>query len=186
MKVNEVIRLLQAADPTGECEVCVGNIDIHFIALEPAYYDGPLQLILRDPGRRGYNVVGARYKRQGDKVQIHLLPIKTALTEDPDMPVDYGELDPERAEATRANHDRWCAEVKELTLQLSRDRFVRWFFDEVASKGWCSLDPECGESLHEYAQMLVEDAYGGEWDIDAHYEVVLGCDGCVAVQKKGK
>jgi len=31
MKVKELIRRLQEADPSGEIEACVDNIDIHFV-----------------------------------------------------------------------------------------------------------------------------------------------------------
>lgn len=185
MKTSEVIRRLQEADPTGECEVCVGNVDIHFIERIEAYYDGPLQVLIRDGGRPGYNIVGAKFKREGSKVQVHLLPIMTALTEDPEMPVDYGELAPQCAAGIQARHNKWREEVRKLRLNLSRERFVRWFFKELKEKEWEALDPEYGDAFHDYVDMAFEQRYKGEYDIEAHYELVLGDDGNVEVQRRG-
>jgi hypothetical protein len=89
MKVKELIRRLQEADPTGEIEACVGNIDIHFVSREPAYYDGRLEVLKRDPARTGrcYDICGAEIRNDGQKVQIHTLSIREAIWEDPDLPV---------------------------------------------------------------------------------------------------
>ena len=89
MKVKELIRQLQEADPTGEIEACVGNIDIHFVSREPAYYDGRLEVLTRDPARTGrcYDICGAEIRSDGDKVQIHILSIQQAIWENPDLPV---------------------------------------------------------------------------------------------------
>jgi hypothetical protein len=89
LKVKELIRQLQEADPTGELEACVGNIDVHFVCRDPAYYDGPLQVLKRDPDRKGvYDICAAEFRRDGHKVQIHTLSIKDAIWEDPDLPVE--------------------------------------------------------------------------------------------------
>src|SRR5271166_4607739 len=89
MKGKELIRQLLEADPTGEIEVCVGNIDIHFVSLDPAYYDGQLQVLLRDPKRTGrcYDICGAEIRNEGQKVQIHTFSIQDAIWEDADLPI---------------------------------------------------------------------------------------------------
>lgn len=90
MKTHELIRRLQEADPSGDLEVAVGNADILFVSREPAYYDGDLQVLVRDPAQAPfYNVVGAKVVRSGDKVQVHALSIADALMNDPDLPVEY-------------------------------------------------------------------------------------------------
>jgi len=89
MKVKELIRQLQEADPTGEIEACVGNIDIHFVSREPAYYDGSLQILKRDPARTGrcYDICGAEITNEGHKIQINTLSVRGAIWEDPELPV---------------------------------------------------------------------------------------------------
>ena len=51
MKSKELIRLLQEEDPSGEVEVCVQNFDILGIHTEPAYWDGSLQVLMRDASK---------------------------------------------------------------------------------------------------------------------------------------
>ena len=75
MKTKELIRQLQDADPSGEIEVCVGNVDIHFVERLEAYYDGTLQVLTRDETRKGYKIVGGKYKRTGSKINLHTLSI---------------------------------------------------------------------------------------------------------------
>jgi hypothetical protein len=89
MKISEFIRRLQDADPTGELEACVGNIDIHFVSREPAYYDGCLQVLKRDPTIKFYNIVGAELRASGDKVQIHTLSIADVFLDKPDAEVTF-------------------------------------------------------------------------------------------------
>ncbi len=48
MKTKELIRQLQREDPSGELECCVDNSDIFFVEHLPAYYDGCLEVLVRD------------------------------------------------------------------------------------------------------------------------------------------
>jgi hypothetical protein len=79
MKTKELIRLLQEADPSGEIECCVGNEDIYFVACEPAYYDGTLQVLIRDKSKKDYNIIGAEFRRDGYKIQFHCQSIEDAI-----------------------------------------------------------------------------------------------------------
>lgn len=67
MKSKTLIEMLQKADPTGNEEVCVGNVDIHFVETMPAYYDGTLQVLERNEELECYNIIGAKYRRSGVK-----------------------------------------------------------------------------------------------------------------------
>lgn len=90
MKTKDLIAALNEVDPTGEMEVCVGNQDIHFVAVEPAYHDGCLQVLLRDEKVTDcYNVIGAEIRSDGAKLNIETLSIKSALWNDPEMPVGF-------------------------------------------------------------------------------------------------
>ena len=96
MKTNELIRQLQLADPGGELEACVDNIDIHFVSREPAYYDGKLEVLIRDPKEKYYNICGAEFRREGYKIQIQTLSIRDALWENPDLPITGSHYDLEK------------------------------------------------------------------------------------------
>jgi hypothetical protein len=87
MKTKELIRQLQEEDPTGEEEVCVHNEPIFFLENLPAYYDGLLQVLIRDEKNKFYNVIGAELRGEGRKVKIHLHSIEDAIFENPDLPV---------------------------------------------------------------------------------------------------
>lgn len=87
MKTKDLIALLQKADPTGELECCVRNRDIFAVYPTEAYWDGPQQILVRDPANPHYNVVGAIFNREGTKVQIETHSIKDAIFENPELPV---------------------------------------------------------------------------------------------------
>ncbi len=82
MKTRELIRQLQAADPGGELECCVDNHDILFVERQFAFYDGALEILVRDPGLQGqYDVVGGIIQRAGEKIRLHILSLEDALSE---------------------------------------------------------------------------------------------------------
>lgn len=90
MKTRDLIAALREEDPSGELEVAVGNIDIHFVEKEPAYYDGCLQVLKRDEAKTDcYNIVGAEIRGSGAKIVIHTLSIDWMLLEDADAPVTF-------------------------------------------------------------------------------------------------
>jgi hypothetical protein len=93
MKTKELIRLLQAADPSGEIECVVNNIDIYSVYRNEAYWDGRAQILIRDEKKSPcYNVVGAKVKQSGWKIQIMPLSIEDVLIDYPEMPVDLSEV----------------------------------------------------------------------------------------------
>jgi hypothetical protein len=90
MKTKTLIKLLQEADPTGEEEVCVGNVDIFDVHPDGAYYDGALQVLVRDDKLKPFwDIVGGKYVRTGKKIQIHTLSIQDLLLDDPEAPIEY-------------------------------------------------------------------------------------------------
>lgn len=101
MKTRDLIAALQAADPSGEIEVAVGNTDIHFVTTEPAYYDGCLQVLKRSGHNDRYDIVGGEFRGDGRKVVITPLSIWDAVMEAPDMPVTFDGSGPRRNYAER-------------------------------------------------------------------------------------
>jgi hypothetical protein len=108
MKTKELIQWLQTEDPTGELEVCVNNVPIYTVENQPAYYDGPLQMLIHDESKRPYySIVGYKVTQRGNKIKLTTMDIGDCLIDNPDMPVDLSEL----ANWTRK---RWeeCVETK--------------------------------------------------------------------------
>ena len=125
MKTKEVIRQLQEADPTGEAEVCVGNVDILFIDKSPAYYDGKLQVLERDENQKGYNIVGAKLLSNGIKIVINPMSIYDALWEDPELPIDYSDLHPDSVARYKESHDKTRKQVIECHNKLELEYFIK-------------------------------------------------------------
>lgn len=132
MKTNELIRLLREADPAGDGEVSVGNRDIHFVTPEPAYYDGCQQVLLRNERGR---IVGAKYRASGGKVVIHAVPLRDVLWDDEDLPVDYSDLPPHRAEAYRTADDECRRKARECKKDLELENWLDYVRGKAADLG---------------------------------------------------
>ena len=124
MKTKDLIAALQEEDPSGELECCVGNVDIHFLSTEPAYYDGPLQVLKRDPTTEYYNIIGAEYRRGGMKVQIHTLSIDGAIFNDETTPVTYDCDNTKLYCGDRV--DRYRADAIKIKNSVELEHFVRY------------------------------------------------------------
>ena len=93
MKTKELIKQLQALDPTGEEEVCIANSDILFIERLPAYYDGVFEVLKRDPvNTSSYNIIGVEFRSKGQKIKIVPHGIEDVLLDEPEMPVYYDSM----------------------------------------------------------------------------------------------
>jgi hypothetical protein len=134
MKTKELIRLLQQEDPSGELEVVADdNSDIHCVEEQPAYYDGRGQVLIRDEKNAFYNIIGARFLVSGGKVRLHTLSIKDAIGNNPDMPVDFSELEkkmPHSVSEYKEMVERWRAESRE-----ARDEADKWAKENMDKKG---------------------------------------------------
>jgi len=76
MKTKELIRQLQEADPSGELECCIDNNDILFVHVYPAFYDGTLEVLIRNSNGQA---AGGILRRVGKKVRIHYLGLEDAV-----------------------------------------------------------------------------------------------------------
>jgi len=90
MKTKELIRRLNEADPSGEIECCVGNADIYYVSKEPAYWDGCLQVLKRDPKKEGkqYSIIGAEIHSEGEKICLNTMNFSDVLLNHPDAPIE--------------------------------------------------------------------------------------------------
>lgn len=131
MKTKKLIKLLQDADPTGEEEVCVNNVDIFTVHPEPAYWDGTLQILERNEASEYYNVIGARYKRSGSKINISILSITDAICEDTKLKVDYSELSEHRQKEVIDAHNKLRIWYENMENKHEEQYFVQWAKDKA-------------------------------------------------------
>ena|SRR5271165_2954595 len=85
MKTNELIKLLQEADPNNECDVCVGNRPIYCIDRLPYYYDGRAEFVeCKDdvPIKCGW-------RGDCDKIKIIPYDLEDVICDYPDIEIDY-------------------------------------------------------------------------------------------------
>jgi hypothetical protein len=126
MKTKDLIAELQEADPSGEIEVCVNNVDIFTVTTGPAYYDGRLQVLTRDPAKKPYfDIVGGKYVTSGSKVVIETMSITDVLWDNPDAEIDYGGLGA-NAERYRKTDDETRQASRDVELKVELDAFYRW------------------------------------------------------------
>jgi len=112
MKTKELIRRLQKEDPSGELEVSVDGVDIHFVSREEGYRDGAYEVLKRDESKTCYNIIGAELCCGGEKVIIRPYSIQDMFLNHPDYPVTY---DSKYAELHYCDQvERWRAYAREL------------------------------------------------------------------------
>lgn len=197
MKSKELIKRLQEIDPSGETEVCVGNVDIHFVDILPAYYDGTLQVLQRDPERKGYyDIIGGKYVRNGHKIEINCLSISDCIAEDPEnFIIDYSALSEKQAETTKKAHDELRQASRDIDTKIEREYFKKWvmakaetftcdsiqiedavykFFD--IGKNISPKDPISNNNGYSYIKMR-------ELQWDEKFEVIIK-DGWLEIQTK--
>jgi hypothetical protein len=117
MKTSKLIQLLQESDPSGDLECCVDNEDIVCTSRSPAYYDGCLELLVRN--EHGHVMSGA-VCRSGAKVNIVHHSICDCIDDDPNFSVDLSDL-------SGATHDMWVSRVA-----LFRSEAAHWASHEAA------------------------------------------------------
>ncbi len=112
MTTAELITQLQACDPTGETECVVGNEPIYFVQGLPAFYDGRMQVLIRDKSSEYYNVTGAKITGKGQKISIMTHSVEDALCENPELPVETETpYDAERVE-------KWRQEARDINAKV--------------------------------------------------------------------
>ncbi len=131
MKTKELIKRLQENDPSGEEECCVDGLDIHFITTEPAYWDGCMQVLDRDPSNENYNIIGAKYVGTGRKVVIKTISIREAIFENVDLPVEYVGLSEFSKERYQKNVADYRKETNDINNNIERDHFVSYMKERL-------------------------------------------------------
>lgn len=113
--------MLQEADPSGEMDCVVNNLDILTAYGVVSYWDGCKQLLVRDESNtQCYNVVGAEYRSDGWKVQIETMSISDAMLNNPDLPVKV--VDDFVHKRMQERVDKWRKKIKEIKEQVKKGK----------------------------------------------------------------
>lgn len=130
MKTRDLIRRLQEADPSGELECGVDGTDIYFVSCEEGYWDGPYEVLIRDPELDGkaYSILGVKSTTKGNKVRLHTMSLHDVLLNDPSarVEVEYEYSDPSRAQRFLERAEETRRRIHEMNNGLEREDFVRW------------------------------------------------------------
>ena len=118
MKTKELIEQLLIEDPSGELEVTVGKTPIHFLETKPGYWDGPYQILERDPANLFYNIIGGVITTVGKHVSIRTLSIRDAIMEDAKLHVKIiMPGSPERV----SDYEETIEEWRETSIRINKE-----------------------------------------------------------------
>lgn len=180
MKTKELIKILQDADPEGETECCIGNEDIHYVTVEPAYWDGRLQVLERDHSKNPYyNIIGGKYTTRGHKVLIRPISITeaicTAVEFGQEFPVDYSELgNAELAARYKESNEKTRKQMENIEYQGE----LRMFVEHIKKRALEITSETSG--LERYAT-----AFFDESKIDRHDPIPADISAITMTSKSG-
>ena len=123
MKTSVLIQKLMEADPTGELECCIDkNTDIYYVEVLPSYYDGRLEILVRDSTLSPYyDVIGGILTGEGFKVSIRSYSFEDAIWDhNGEFKIQYIESsahDKERYEQVKKEVEETLREYKEITSE---------------------------------------------------------------------
>lgn len=149
MKSKELVRRILEADPSGEIECCIGNADIEGPSVEPAYWDGPLQVFKFN--EKGYPV-SAKRVRSGEKMVLSPLYISNFIGEYDGFTVEY------QSDEDRARYEYSDKESARFHNQIEADvdkgSFVDFVFRKIQSvkpvpMGWVQVIKMAAEKFYD-------------------------------------
>ena len=193
MKSKKLIELLQKEDPSGETEVCVysedGNVDILGLESKPGYWDGCYQILERNWDSPYYNVIGAQYRSDGDKIMIRGHSIIDALENNPNLPVTVVDTFVEKKMQKAV--DKWRSDAKNQKEYFDKQCIQEYSYKVLlkVKEGWKIVQPAT-EKIGKYnvmwyikdpSKFIFDGRNYKENDNQKHF-----CQGeCAAVLKSG-
>lgn len=128
MKTKDLIRLLLENDETGECEVCVDNIDIIDVSSPmPTYYDGQFcQIVCTDVAREVntnncYGVAKVIARTRGNKIKLRTMDPEEAFLNNPDAEFEMDPYNPEREKNWLLSVEKWREYGRKFYEDLKRE-----------------------------------------------------------------
>lgn len=135
MKTKDLITKLHEADPSGELEVSVENIDIHSVETLPCYYNGCQQKLIYDENLKPYySIIGGKYLGKDTKVVITLVTFEDAILCDEDFSIDYSEVPDSMKSHYQKLNDEFRLEVKNVNIRQDKDLFIEYVQDKLDLK----------------------------------------------------
>lgn len=127
MKTKDLVKYLLLADPDGECEVCVGNVDIIDVSTPmPCYYDGQFVQIVRDEEARTehncHGVTKVKPRTKGSKIKLHTMDAEEAFLDNPDAILEMDPYNKEREKSWLKSVEKWREEGRKLHVELEKMR----------------------------------------------------------------
>ena len=110
MKTKELIKILNEIDPEGETEVVIENESAFFAYKEPAYYDGIMELILKNENGE---IIGGKYSSKGSKISLRPYGIMSAIYDFPELSVEY-DIANSKKEEYKKMVEQWRIESREI------------------------------------------------------------------------
>jgi hypothetical protein len=173
MKTKTLIKLLQENDPSGELECCIENADILDVWREPAYYDGCLQVLIRDEENK---VIEGKIIGTGTKVIVYSQSISDVLLDYPDFKISYDEG---MSDFKKKQYEASYAKERQEKIDISNDVECGFFqtywqkrepqLDKDSIKDFYNKNMRFDDSMPEdIAHRQVKKTYSGE-----EYDVIL-------------
>jgi len=127
MNGNQLKALIDKLDPTGEIEIAIGNQDIYFGEVQPAYWDGRLERLIIDESKRGkcYSVIGAKVIGSGQKLTLHTMGVSDVLMGDADAHIDLSNLEknmPSSYNTWKQQVEDWRKSFKAIEEQIRKEK----------------------------------------------------------------
>lgn len=127
MKIKELVKQLYEIDPTGETEVVTDEGDIFIVESQPAYWDGHLEILIRDESKKPYyDIVGIRELTEGRKIRLRSESLEDICYD----AVWFGREDRliiEGRENFKARAEKCVKEAIEQRKGLSKQAFIKFW-----------------------------------------------------------
>lgn len=132
MKTKDLIKELQELDPEGELECCIDNLDIGGISIEPAYWDGSLQLVEKGPDGE---ILGMKILDSGLKLVLSPTSVGDFIMNYPDGKIDFSDLSENRKSHWRRFVELKRNETKKIKKEVCHSFFVDYVRKKVKDSG---------------------------------------------------
>ena len=114
MKTKDLIKALQEEDPSGEMECVVGNHSVVGVWTDPAYWDGCMQVVERDPATQRYK---ARITSSGHKVVLWVMGAIDVIENYPEAEVKIEVGNAEK----QADYEKMIENARRTIRKIERD-----------------------------------------------------------------
>lgn len=125
MKTKELVKQLILADPDGEAEVCVDNVDIIDVdGPMPTYYDGQFVQIVIDTNLArvvdGRGVSKVMPRTSGSKIKLRTMDAEEAFLDNPEAELIQDTYNPDREHQWLETVKKYREAGRELKKEIAK------------------------------------------------------------------